>query len=161
MNSDNADLICVHPRLKSYPVFFRVGVSAVSRDDVEDPAEQAASPTPKEKSHEQPQDSSQNAAVINLAETRNNQTQYPRYKRIAHRSSYLHSGSSYDDNSRFVRPYLSAISCCHAARQQSRRGTSSASVVRPDCSPPSRAGAAFRAVLRPRDRAVHRQPSNL
>ena len=55
--------------LNSYSVFFRVGVSAVRRDDVEDPAEQTASPTPEEESKQQPHDSRQNAAVINLAET--------------------------------------------------------------------------------------------
>src|ERR1041384_6730163 len=67
------------------PVFFRVGVSAVRGDQVEDPAAQAACPTPEEKSKQQPNDSGQNAAVVNLAEARNNQTQNPCYKRITHR----------------------------------------------------------------------------
>src|SRR5829696_5330531 len=66
-------------------VFFSVRVSTVRSDDVEDPAEQAGSPTPEEKSKEQPHESSQDAAVVNLAEARNNQTQDSSYKRIAHR----------------------------------------------------------------------------
>jgi len=60
--------------LESDGMLFSVGVRAVCRDDVADPAERAASPDPEPRREDQPQYPRQNAAVIELPHSRNNQT---------------------------------------------------------------------------------------
>lgn len=93
-------------------VFFSVGVSAVRRDDVQDPAEQEARPKPESRSENQPQNPREDAAVVNLPKARKNQTQNTSDYRIAHRLSYLHSRSTYDSRARFVRSAL-AVNAPH------------------------------------------------
>ena len=59
-------------------MFFRVGIRAVRGDEVADPAERAARPKPESRRENQPQNSRQISAVIELPNARNNQTQNTR-----------------------------------------------------------------------------------
>src|SRR6185503_15517200 len=63
-----------------------VGVSGVGGNDVADPAERAAGANPEAGRDDQPEDSREPAAVVNLADAGNKKTQKSCGKWIAHRS---------------------------------------------------------------------------
>ena len=87
-------------------MLFSVGVRAVRGDDVADPPERAARPEPEARRYDQPEYSRQNAAVVELANARNNQTQNSCQHWVTHRIFALRSGSSYDSRAGFVRSAL-------------------------------------------------------
>jgi hypothetical protein len=62
----------------------RVGVGGVGRDDVADPAEQATRTNPQARRNDEPQDTSQEATVIELSNSRDDRAQNRRYSRLAH-----------------------------------------------------------------------------
>ena len=66
-------------------MFFGVGISAVRGDEVADPTERSASSYPKARREDQPKYSRQNASVIELPHSRDNQTQDSCQNWIAHR----------------------------------------------------------------------------
>jgi len=55
-------------------MLFGVGVSAVRGDKVTNPAERAARSNPESRRQDQPNNSREDAAVVNLADARNHQT---------------------------------------------------------------------------------------
>ena len=83
-----------------------VGVRAVRADDVADPPERAARPEPEARRYDQPEYPRQDAAVVELANARNNQTQNSCQHWVTHRIFALRSGSSYDSRAGFVRSAL-------------------------------------------------------
>ena len=129
-------------------VFFSVGVRAVCGDDVADPPERAARPKPETRRQDQPQYPRQYAAVVELANARNNQTQDSRQHWIAHRSTHLHKWKHIRQPCGFC---SFSARRQRAARRRSRRGRSSASFGQPGYSPPSRAAAVSPAAPRPGD----------
>lgn len=62
----------------------RVGVGGVGRDDVADPPEQATRTNPQARRNDEPQDTSQEATVIELSNSRDDSAQNRRYSRLAH-----------------------------------------------------------------------------
>lgn len=69
---------------RSRRIVFRVGVGAPGRDDVHDPAQRTGRPNPRNAGHQQPDDSDQNSAVIDLPRPGNQKTQHTCQKWIAH-----------------------------------------------------------------------------
>src|SRR5215212_3938837 len=62
----------------------RVGIGGVGRDDVADPAEQATRTNPQARRNDEPQDTSQEATIIELSNSRDDSAQNRRYSRLAH-----------------------------------------------------------------------------
>src|SRR5829696_5873744 len=62
----------------------RVGVGGVGRDDVAEPDEQATRTNPQARRNDEPQDTGQEATVIELSNSRDDRAQNCRYSRIAH-----------------------------------------------------------------------------
>jgi len=59
----------------AYGMIFRVGVGGVGGDEVTDPTQRAAGANPETRGDDEPKDTGQNAAVVKLAHTRNDETQ--------------------------------------------------------------------------------------
>ena len=76
-------------------VVLGVGVSGVGGNDVADPAERAAGANPEAGRDDQPEDSREPAAVVNLADAGNKKTQKSCGKWIAHRSYPLKSTAKF------------------------------------------------------------------
>jgi hypothetical protein len=69
-------------RRDTHPVIASVAVSGVGRDDVAHPSEQAPSADPQPRRDDQPQDASQDAAVVELPYSGDDRTQNRRQYRI-------------------------------------------------------------------------------
>src|SRR5215217_7580169 len=71
----------------TYPVIAGIRVGGVGRDDVRYPAEQATSADPKSRRDDQPQDTGQDAPVVELADSGDDRTQNSCQSGITHRYS--------------------------------------------------------------------------
>jgi hypothetical protein len=128
-------------------VFLGVGVRGVCGDDVANPAQRAAGPKPESRRYNQPENSCQNATIVELPHSRN-----IRLKTPANTGSRIRLPPQWN----VIRH---ANRFCSAARQLSRPEMSSAFAERSGCSQPPRANAASRAALHSRGSAVRLLPS--
>ena len=147
----------LHGSLYADRVLFSVGVGAVRGNDVADPTERAARTEPESRGENQPQYSRQNAAVVELANARNNQTQDSRQNWIAHRIKLPPQWNLI----RQPRAFCSFSARRRDARRQSRHGTSSASSGRRGYTLPFRGADVSPAALRLRGCGALLQPLNL
>ena len=73
--------------LDAYRVVFRVRVSGVGGDEVADPTERAAGANPEAGRNDEPENPGEDAPVVKLAHSRNDETKKSCGKWIAHRLS--------------------------------------------------------------------------
>ena len=71
-------------RRDAHPVIASVAVSSVGRDNVAHPSEQASGADPQPRRDDQPQDASQDAAIVELPYSGDDRTQNCCHSRITH-----------------------------------------------------------------------------
>src|SRR5947209_390331 len=75
-------------------MFARIFIGSVRGDEMTNPAEQSARAEPEARRDDEPQDASQDAAIIELSNSRDKQTENCRQSRIAHCLSFTSVHSS-------------------------------------------------------------------
>ena len=83
-------------------VLFRIRIGAICGNEMTNPAECSASPDPKARGKDQPQNSCKNSTVIKLTNSGNYQTQHTCQNWIAHYLAHLRRDFLYDMAAKFV-----------------------------------------------------------